>query len=245
MSPAPTSRHQMIVSDLFGQLYQHFQGRPCRPLVSPIDVKLSAEDVVQPDIVVICDPSTILETHVEGPPPLVIEVLSPSSNRHDRVRKLRLYARFGVQEYWLVQPHPALIEVLRLTDGDYRIAGTYTDTERLRSPTFPELALDLTTVFTLPVPASEQIDEIRESAPPYGARTTGEIDMRRSFTMEYWQDDGWYVGRLKEVPGVFSQGETLDELEENIRDAYDLVLSDVAPAPIPAAAHSKPIQVEV
>jgi predicted RNase H-like HicB family nuclease len=44
--------------------------------------------------------------------------------------------------------------------------------------------------------------------------------MRRSFSLEYWIDDGWYVGRLKGVPGVFSQGETLEELEENIRDAY-------------------------
>ena len=54
--------------------------------------------------------------------------------------------------------------------------------------------------------------------------------MRHAFTMEYWQDEGWYVGRLKEVPGVFSQGETLGELEENIRDAYDLVLAEASPA---------------
>jgi predicted RNase H-like HicB family nuclease len=50
--------------------------------------------------------------------------------------------------------------------------------------------------------------------------------MQRNFTLEYWLDDGWYVGRLKEVPGVFSQGETLAELEENIRDAYQLMQED-------------------
>ena len=50
--------------------------------------------------------------------------------------------------------------------------------------------------------------------------------MLRHFTMEYWLDDGWYVGRLKEVPGVFSQGESLEELEENIREAYRLVLEE-------------------
>jgi predicted RNase H-like HicB family nuclease len=50
--------------------------------------------------------------------------------------------------------------------------------------------------------------------------------MLRHFTLEYWMDDGWYIGRLKEVPGVFSQGETLAELEENIRDAYQLVQED-------------------
>lgn len=50
--------------------------------------------------------------------------------------------------------------------------------------------------------------------------------MRRTFTLESWQDEGWYVGQLREVPGVFSQGETLTELEENIRDAFELVLED-------------------
>ena len=53
----------------------------------------------------------------------------------------------------------------------------------------------------------------------------------RTFTLEYWQDDSWYVGRLKEVPGVMSQGETMAELEENIRDAYHL-MTDAEPAPV-------------
>ena len=50
--------------------------------------------------------------------------------------------------------------------------------------------------------------------------------MKHSFTLEYWEDDGWYVGRLKEVPGVFSQGETIEELEDNIRDAYMTMTAD-------------------
>jgi predicted RNase H-like HicB family nuclease len=50
--------------------------------------------------------------------------------------------------------------------------------------------------------------------------------MLRQFTLEYWLDEGWYVGRLKEVPGVFSQGESLKELEENIRDAYHLMVEE-------------------
>ena len=50
--------------------------------------------------------------------------------------------------------------------------------------------------------------------------------MKRAFTLEYWQDDGWYVGKLKGVPGVFSQGETLKELEENIEDAYKLLMEE-------------------
>jgi predicted RNase H-like HicB family nuclease len=50
--------------------------------------------------------------------------------------------------------------------------------------------------------------------------------MVRYFTLEYWTDEDWYVGRLKEVPGVFSQGATLQELEENIRDAYQLMMEE-------------------
>lgn len=50
--------------------------------------------------------------------------------------------------------------------------------------------------------------------------------MERQFTLEYWIDDDWYVGRLREVPGVISQGETLDELEDNIRDAHKLMMED-------------------
>ncbi len=57
--------------------------------------------------------------------------------------------------------------------------------------------------------------------------------MKHHYMLEYWQDAGWYVGRLKEVPGVFSQGETLVELEDNIRDAWKMVMDEVEPAPTP------------
>ena len=68
--------------------------------------------------------------------------------------------------------------------------------------------------------------------------------MKRFFTLEYWTDDGWYVGRLKEVPGVFSQGETLDELKENIDDAYHTMInSDVEPPR--EGAHTLEVGVEV
>ncbi len=168
MSPAPTSRHQAVVGDLFALLRRH-QTSQCRAFVSPIDVKLSHQDVVQPDIIMACDPSQITETHIEGPPALVVEVLSPSTTRHDRIRKLRLYAQSGVAEYWLVQPNPPLVEVLSLVGDSYRIAGVYTEDDILRSPRFPQLAIDLSEAFTLPIPMEEQIDEIRESAPPYAA----------------------------------------------------------------------------
>jgi predicted RNase H-like HicB family nuclease len=53
-----------------------------------------------------------------------------------------------------------------------------------------------------------------------------EVKMGRHFTLEYWRDEGWYVGRLREIPGIFSQGETLDELKVNILDAYYIVLKE-------------------
>ena len=68
--------------------------------------------------------------------------------------------------------------------------------------------------------------------------------MLRHFTLEYWIDEGWYVGRLKEVPGVFSQGETLQELEENIREAYQLMLEEEEAMPY-AVVQAKEIGVEV
>ena len=68
--------------------------------------------------------------------------------------------------------------------------------------------------------------------------------MVRNFTLEYWRDDGWFVGRLKELPGVFSQGETLAELEENIRDAYRLMRDD-APVLQTTEIQTKDIGVEV
>jgi predicted RNase H-like HicB family nuclease len=67
--------------------------------------------------------------------------------------------------------------------------------------------------------------------------------MLRHFTLEYWMDEGWYVGRLKEVPGVFSQGESLEELEENIRDAYHLMVEEETSPRI--AAETKEIGIEV
>ncbi|MFO7728292.1 MAG: type II toxin-antitoxin system HicB family antitoxin [Desulfonatronovibrio sp.] len=63
----------------------------------------------------------------------------------------------------------------------------------------------------------------------------------KNFTLEYWIDDGWYVGRLQEVPGVFSQGETIEELQENIRDAYQMIVQE---ADMPAHPESRTMEIE-
>ena len=69
--------------------------------------------------------------------------------------------------------------------------------------------------------------------------------MRRSLTLEYWRDDDSFVGRLLEVPGVFSQGATLEDLEVNIKDAFELVLAESDSTPIPGHTKRKEIEVEV
>ena len=68
--------------------------------------------------------------------------------------------------------------------------------------------------------------------------------MDRHFTLEYWIDEGWYVGRLKEVPGVFSQGETLEELEENIKEVYSLMMDEEEILP-PYEKHQKELEIQV
>ena len=68
--------------------------------------------------------------------------------------------------------------------------------------------------------------------------------MLKSFTMDYWIDEGWYIGKLREVPGVFSQGETLDELEANIRDAFALMAEETSSIPAPDV-RSRELLVEV
>lgn len=68
--------------------------------------------------------------------------------------------------------------------------------------------------------------------------------MERRFTLEYWIDDGWHVGRLREIVGVFSQGESLEELEDNIRDAYRLMMEQETPPGVPSVS-TKEIAVEV
>ncbi len=66
--------------------------------------------------------------------------------------------------------------------------------------------------------------------------------MHRQYTLEYWLDEDWYVGRLREIPGVFSQGSTLEDLEENIQDAYELMLDDQGSVPLPANVQRKELE---
>lgn len=163
---SPSSLHQMLSIAFTVRLAPYFSGAPCRLLYAPLDVKLSDYDVVQPDLLVVCDAGQIRPTHVEGAPRLVIEILSPSTQRHDRVRKLNLYSAAGVGEYWLVTPHPFMVEVLHNVQGCFSNVGAYTENGQLRSPSFPQVQLDLNEIFQS-LPPQPPLDEVREGVPPY------------------------------------------------------------------------------
>lgn len=123
---APTPLHQMIVVDLIYALKScvHRHHLACKPLVAPIDVQLDADDrtMVQPDVIVCCDPSLIREGRVVGAPEFVAEVISPSSRQRDVRIKRRKYRDAGVKEYWLLDPESRQVTVF-VFDGEERFSA--------------------------------------------------------------------------------------------------------------------------
>ena len=110
MSPAPIVKHQTIVGNFFALLREALKGKSCIPIVSPVDVVFSKHDVVQPDIIVVCDPAKITEKNIQGAPDLVIEILSPSTTSKDRWKKKQLYEKNGVREYVIIDPDGQYVE---------------------------------------------------------------------------------------------------------------------------------------
>ena len=127
MAPTPLIEHQEIAGEVYCQLANQLDGQPCRPYIAPVDVRLPRADeadaaidtVVQPDVLVVCDPSKIDRRGVRGAPDWVLEVLSPSTAAHDQIAKRRTYERAGVREYWLVHPGDRTLTVYVLDNGQY------------------------------------------------------------------------------------------------------------------------------
>ena len=102
---APSTFHQRITGGIYrkiGNFIEENKGK-CEPFISPLDVKLDDYNVVQPDVFVVCDPSKLDDKRCNGAPDWCIEVLS-TNRRDDLVEKLALYSKFGVREYWIVDP---------------------------------------------------------------------------------------------------------------------------------------------
>ncbi len=167
MSPGPSWRHQGIIGELHSQMKVYFKDKKCQLGLSPLDVRLSDEDVVQPDLLVVCDPNQIKRTHIDGAPTLVVEILSPNSASRDRLLKLNLYARAGVKEYWVVTPYPSLVEVLVLEGGRYVVQHVFGNEDMLTSPSFPELKINLAEVFNFPLEPGEEPPIVAEPPAPH------------------------------------------------------------------------------
>jgi Uma2 family endonuclease len=170
MTPAPAPRHQSVVGRMHARMERILSRGRCRAFVSPIDVKLSEEDAVQPDIVVVCRPSMIKSSHIEGPPDLVVEVLSPSTELHDRKRKMPLYGRSGVKEVWLVTPQPSLVEIFVLERDGYCLRAVYGREDTLQSVSIRKLRFPLSEIFDFPLEPGEETRMVREGRPRYARR---------------------------------------------------------------------------
>ena len=129
MVPAPKPKHQRSLANLAFRLEGHARrNRLGTVFLSPLDVILSDDNVVQPDILFVSAERNeiITEDNIQGAPDMVVEVLSPSTADRDRQLKLGLYARFGVREYWIVDTVEESVQVLELSPEGYESSRTYT-----------------------------------------------------------------------------------------------------------------------
>ncbi len=157
MSPAPTTIHQRTSRNLTMIIANHLHGRQCELFAAPFDVRLAdslvvsdnyVETVVQPDIIVVCDPSKIDNRGCNGAPDLIIEITSPSTGKNDLTIKFDLYQRHGVKEYWIVHPDEQTVMVFRLQEnGEYIVSGRYGCTDSIGVPLLNDMVIDLGEVF--------------------------------------------------------------------------------------------------
>lgn len=156
---SPSHVHQKISFEIGRQLGNYLNGKRCDAYAAPFDVRLFEEDgdrpedidiVVQPDLMVICDKNKVDRNGVRGAPDLVIEILSDSSRRTDRIVKFNLYQQAGVQEYWIVDPDTGIVSVYSLEEGAYHAATTYGHDAAVPVGVLDDCQIDLSTVFPAP-----------------------------------------------------------------------------------------------
>ena len=124
MSPARTA-HNHVKGNIYGIFWMYLQGKECQVLPHGEAVYLTETDYYYPDVMVVCDPAKVGEDGVYGAPDLVVEVLSPSTAKFDRGRKMRIYGQSGVREYWLVNPPDKLVEQYLLHEGRLELHEAY------------------------------------------------------------------------------------------------------------------------
>ena len=140
MVAAPSEEHQIVVFNLAGLLYIFLRANPIGlALTAPRDVFLTENDIVQPDLLFVSNERAHIRNsgYVAGAPDLVVEVRSPSTARKDWITKRELYARHGVQEYWIADAEASTITVLTLAAGALQVTAVYGLGNTLLSPTLP------------------------------------------------------------------------------------------------------------
>ncbi len=150
---SPAYNHQVSVSELLVVFHNWFKGKKCRPLTSPFDVTLTKNkdniNVVQPDIIVICDPDKVdASGKYKGVPTLAVEVLSRSTRSKDMLKKLDLFMQTDVKEYWIVDPDKKEVHVYCFEKHDIADHDTYMGDMTVKSKVFPGLEVNLAEIFT-------------------------------------------------------------------------------------------------
>lgn len=146
--PKPMPYHQEIVGRLITELNIFLRQKRLGKVYSDVDV-VFGDQVVSPDLIFISKDrlSIVTETNIQGPPDLVIEVLSPSTQKYDRKQKSQLYHANGIKEYWIVDPALQLVEVFVSGENEWNRAGVYDELDVLTSPLLPELKIELKNIF--------------------------------------------------------------------------------------------------
>ncbi|MBI4687173.1 MAG: Uma2 family endonuclease [Nitrospirae bacterium] len=148
MSPAPTIKHQNIVSN-FHIILKTSPANPCYTGLAPTDIVFDEYNVVQPDVFVVCDRKKILDTHIQEAPDLIIEVISKSTGLKDRREKRLLYEKFDVNEYIIVFAEEEYMERYILNEGKYTAPEIYSREENLKLTTL-DMGINLIKVFGEP-----------------------------------------------------------------------------------------------
>lgn len=150
MTPAPVPRHQKISRRLQFILYEAFEKRGLGEVYNaPIDVVLGDHDICQPDIALVLaeELDIIGEKNIQGAPTLLIEILSPSTRRKDVLLKSNIYARFGVKDYWIVDPDIDQIDFYRLAGDHYERLAEVRAPATAEPDGYPGVVTDLAEVF--------------------------------------------------------------------------------------------------
>ena len=156
ISSSPNVRRQIVSGNLTFQIHPLLKGNAVGQIFyAPIDVYLSDDTVVQPDIIVVCDPKKIVKKGCVGAPDLVIEILSPSTSKTDWRDKYQLYEETGVREYWIVNPDENLLHAFRLIDGKFQLHGTFSSEDSFKIGIFEDVTIDLSHVFEPLTPEEE------------------------------------------------------------------------------------------